>query len=143
MYGKKGGNKNEDEQGESGKHRFHTLADSSFTGVLHEKTVEMDKMTAADTSRKAYQEIKESGKEKSQLRQVLDALRKSEILPTANELNQDHLELDIPNGRVHARLKKLEEKDLVIEVGKRPDKYTGRVAKTWMPKKKEVKKVDE
>lgn len=97
-------------------------------------------MTATETSRKSYKELKESGKEMSQLREVLEALRSAPYLMTANELNKEILELDIPNGRVHARLKKLEEKGKVTEVGKREDKYTGKEAKVWMPKEREVRR---
>lgn len=89
-----------------------------------------------DTSREAYKQVKDSGTEKSQARKVLDALRSMDYLPTANELNEEELDLDIPNGRVHARLNKLVDKGKVLEVAERKDQYSGREAKVWMPKKK-------
>lgn len=99
-------------------------------------------MTATETSRKSYKELKAEGKEMSQMREVLEALCSAPYFMTANELNKEILELDIPNGRVHARLNKLMDKGLVTEVGERPDKYTGREVKVWMPKDKERKVVE-
>jgi len=96
-------------------------------------------MTVAETSRKSYKQLKQEGREMSQTREILEALRSAPYLMTANELNKEVLELNIPNGRVHARLKKLEEKGKVCEVGKRQDRFTGKEAKVWMPKEKEVK----
>lgn len=91
-------------------------------------------MTVADTSRESYKKLRDGDdKEKTQCRRILDALKAMDYLPTANELNNGPLaDMNIPNGRVSARLNKLMDMGLVQEMGKRPDRWTGRTAKTYI-----------
>lgn len=95
----------------------------------------------AETSKKAYKDVKESGRELSQTDRIRQALAEMETLPTANELNTGPLaDLNIPNGRVAARLNKMESDGDVIKLPKRPDKFTGKDAHTWMLAKEADKK---
>ena len=68
----------------------------------------------------------------SQCDRILEALRKSDKALTVNELNNTALaDLDIPNGRVSARINKLRDKGEVVEADKRKDMFTERTSKTW------------
>lgn len=85
----------------------------------------------ADTSKQSYRKL-DRIKEMSQCDKILEALKKSDKALTVNELNQTALaDLDIPNGRVSARINKLKDQGKVVEDDKREDMFSGREAKTW------------
>lgn len=85
----------------------------------------------ADTSKQSYRKL-DKVKEMSQCDRIHEALRKSDKALTVNELNKTALaDLDIPNGRVSARINKLKDRGRVVESDKREDIFTGRKVKTW------------
>lgn len=86
----------------------------------------------ADTSKKTYKDLKESGKLSRQASQVYEAIKAMPLAAvTINELSNEAL-AGWEKSTISGRLGDLREHDLIEMAGKRDDEYSGRLSKTWM-----------
>lgn len=84
----------------------------------------------AETSRKTYRELAESGELGNQAEQLAKALENMPYFPTINELSKEVL-AGWEKSTISGRLGTLRDMDLIEMMGKREDKYSGRKSKTW------------
>jgi hypothetical protein len=92
-----------------------------------------DEGSVADTSKAAYRDLKESGELADQAEKVYEALRAMPYAAvTYNELSNETL-AGWEKSTITGRINDLQDHGLVEFAGKRPDMYTGRKCKTWMP----------
>lgn len=84
----------------------------------------------ADTSRQTYKELAESGELGEQAEQLAEALKAMPYFPTINELSMGPL-AGWEKSTISGRLGTLRDHDLIEMMGKRPDKFNDRKAKTW------------
>jgi hypothetical protein len=93
---------------------------------------EQDDSSVAETSKKTYRELKESGELADQAQQVYEAIRAMPYAAVSiNELASEAL-AGWQKSTISGRLGDLREKDLIEFAGKRDDMYSGTLCKTWM-----------
>lgn len=91
-------------------------------------------MTATETSRQAYKELKESGRLGPQQARVLEVLQAMDYPPTINELSKGPL-AGWQKSTISGRLNDLRDKEgLIHNPGKRADKYNGKKVLIWEPR---------
>lgn len=83
-------------------------------------------MTATDTSRKAYYEIKREGLLSRSRMQVYECLYHNGAM-TGRELNET-----LGNDSAHKRLSELHKRGVITKKGKRDCRITGRTATVWV-----------